>query len=300
MKKAELGCAYVGLDGLEDMYGGEARLTASLLQAVAHAFNPRIGVARGKFPAYVAAVSSGGGQATKVPDDVAGFLREFTVDLLPISWENKARLHRFGLHTLGQLATLPVGPVQAQLGAEGRKAWELSNGIDHSPFLPYLREEVVSEFLIFPSPAVTRHAILTAMEILLGRAFAHPEIRGRYVRTITVESRVVRQPPWVRRFAFKGPVNRKDQALFTLKSLLETAILPGPLEDMQLTLAGFTGESGMQASLLSDIRRREQLRETLWQLEALLGCKPPIYRVRDVEPWSRIPERRRALVLFDP
>ncbi len=111
VEKAGLGCAYVGLDGLEAMYGGEARLIASLLQAIPHDFNPRIGVAGGKFPAYVAAVTSSGGRATKVPDDVAGFLKELSIDLLPLSWENKARLHRFGLHTLGQLAALSVGSV---------------------------------------------------------------------------------------------------------------------------------------------------------------------------------------------
>ncbi len=31
VEKAELGCVYVGLDGLETMYGGEARLIGSLL-----------------------------------------------------------------------------------------------------------------------------------------------------------------------------------------------------------------------------------------------------------------------------
>ena len=128
VEKAELGCAYVGLDGLEAMYGGEARLTASLFQAAPHDLNPRIGVAEGKFPAYVAAVASDGAQATRVPGDVAGFLARLPVDLLPISWDKKARLHRFGLHTVGQVAGLPVGAVQAQLGPEGKVAWELANG----------------------------------------------------------------------------------------------------------------------------------------------------------------------------
>ena len=54
VEKAELGCAYVGLDGLEAMYGDEARRIASLLQAVPEEFNPRSGVAGGKVPAYVA------------------------------------------------------------------------------------------------------------------------------------------------------------------------------------------------------------------------------------------------------
>ena len=96
----------------------------------------------------------------------------------------------------------------------------------------------------------------------------------------------------------------KEKALWVLKSRLDTVLdtraLPGPLEDMKLTLAGFTGETGIQSSLFSDVRRREQLREMMHQLEALLGCKPPIYQVKDVEPWSRIPERRQALVQFEP
>ena len=85
-----------------------------------------------------------------------------------------------------------------------------------------------------------------------------------------------------------------------LGRVLEALELPGPLEDMSLTLSGITGESGLQSSLFSDLRKQDQLKEMMRQLEALLGCRPPIYRVRDVEPWSRIPERRQALVPFDP
>jgi hypothetical protein len=32
------------------------------------------------------------------------------------------------------------------------------------------------------------------------------------------------------------------------------------------------------------------------QLRARLKIAPPIYQVRELEPWSRIPERRYALV----
>lgn len=300
VEKSELGCGYVGLDGLETMYGGEARLITSLLQAVPGDFNPRIGVAEGKFPAYVAAGITGGGQATKVPADVAGFLKEFPIDLLPLSWENKARLHRFSLHTLGQLAGLKVGAIQSQLGPEGKRVWELANGIDHAPLAPHRREELVSEHLTFPSPAMTLHAILAAVEALLGRAFVRQEARGKYVRSITIESRILRHPPWLKEFAFKAAIGSKDRALLVIKNALESVSLPGPLEDITLTLAGFTGESGIQSGLFSDVRKREQLREMMRQLEVQLGCKPPIYRVRDIEPWSRTPERRQALVIFDP
>ena len=299
-EKSESGCIYVGLDGLEAMYGGEARLVTSLLQAVPGDFNPRIGVAGGKFPAYVAAVTTGGGQATRVPSNAAEFLKEFSVDLLPLSWDNKARLHRFSLHTLGQLAELKVGAIQAQLGPMGKRVWELAQGIDHAPLVPHRREELIQETLTFPSPVITQHAILAAVEILLSRAFLRQEVRGRYVRGITIASHVLRHPPWLKEFAFKEAIGSRDRAFLVIKNALDSISLPGPLEDISLTLAGFSGESGVQTGLFTDVRKREQLREMMRQLEVQLGCKPPIYQVKDIEPWSRTPERRQALVTFDP
>ena len=304
VEKGDLGCAYVGLDGLEEMYGGEPQLITSLLQSVPSQFNPRVGVAMGKFPAYVAAVTSGGGRATRTPEPESGrlakFLKDFTVDLLPLPWKERARLHQFGLHTLGQVAALPVGAVQAQLGPAGKIAWELASGVDSSPLVPYRPEESVTEFLTFPSPTITQYAVLTAIGILLGRAFARPQTKGKYVRTATIESHIVRHPPWVKRFSFKEAVGSRERALFAIKSRMDTIALPGPLEDMALTLAGLTGESGMQSSFFSDVRKREQLKEMMRQLEALMGRRPPIYQIKEVEPWSRIPERRQALAPFDP
>ena len=302
VEKADMGCVYVGLDGLEAMYGGESRLVASLLGAAPSGLDPRVGVAKGKFPAYVAALASRGGRATELADEAAAaeFLRKLSVDLLPLPWDKKERLHRFGLHTMGQLASLPVGSVQAQLGREGRTAWEAARGVDSRPLVPYRWQDAVSAFLTFPSPTTALSTLLVAVETLLGRAFADPALRDRYARTATLEGSVTRRPPWTKHFAFKEPVNRKDVAFRPLKAMLEASALPGPLEDMRLTLAGLTGESGTQASLFSDARRREQLREMVRQLEARLRRKPPIYQVRDVEPWSRIPERRQALVQFDP
>ena len=60
------------------------------------------------------------------------------------------------------------------------------------------------------------------------------------------------------------------------------------------------GESGTQASLFADIRKQQQLREVMRQLETRLRARPPIYQVMDIEPWSRLPERRQVLVEFVP
>lgn len=294
------GCVYVGLSGLEKMYGGESNLIAALFRAVPDGLGPRIGVAEGKFPAYVAAIASPGGRATRVPDDAASFMRPLSVDLLPISWEDKSRLHGFGIQTLGDLARQPISAIQAQFGKDGAVAWSLAGGVDRSPLIAYRVEEVVTEYLSFPSPTTTLSFILVALETLLGRAFSHPMLRNRYARMAVVESSVLLNPPWTRQFVFKDPVSRKDRAFYAMRGSMEATALPGPVEDMRLTLSGFTGEFGIQSSFLSDVRKQEQLREMMSQLEKRLRRKPPIFQVRNVEPWSRIPERRQALVQFVP
>ena len=115
-----------------------------------------------------------------------------------------------------------------------------------------------------------------------------------------MESQVLHQPNWKRTFTFKSPVNNRGRALAVLKSSLEASDIPGPLEDMRLTLSGVTGESGTQASMFAGIRKQEQLREMMSHLEMRLRSQPPIYKVMELEPWSRIPERRSALVRFEP
>ena len=55
-----------------------------------------------------------------------------------------------------------------------------------------------------------------------------------------------------------------------------------------------------RSTLWTEVRRDQKLQEAVSQLEARLGTAPPIYQVREVEPWSRIPERRHALVQLSP
>jgi hypothetical protein len=60
----------------------------------------------------------------------------------------------------------------------------------------------------------------------------------------------------VRRFNFKEAAGGKERVYRIVKSALEAVSLPGPLEDLRLALSGLTGESGIQGSLISDLRQR--------------------------------------------
>lgn len=298
VEAGELGCAFIGLGGLGTMYKGHNNLISLLLDTVPPAFNPRIGVANAKFPAYVAATRSMEGRALRVPEDISMFLENISVDILPMSWTNRRRLHGFGLHTMGQVASQSVGAMQAQFGVDGKIAWELSRGVDESLITPIRLPEEVKESLTFPVPTANLFIIVSAMEVLLGRAFDNSSVRGRYFRKVSIEANIVNRTPWTKQVVFKSPVDSKEKSIFVLKNTLERVKFSGPLEDLTLILTGSTGQAGIQASFFKDVRKKEQLREMMEHLQVKLCKSPPVYKIMEMEPWSRIPERRHALVQF--
>jgi DNA polymerase-4 len=61
-----------------------------------------------------------------------------------------------------------------------------------------------------------------------------------------------------------------------------------------LKITGLGYRSGRQRSLFAEIRARDHLMDDIKQLEMRLGS-PQVFKIKEVEPWSRIPERRYAL-----
>ena len=103
VERAEMGCVYASLEGMSPLYGGEARLIASLLQSVPPDFGLRVGVASGKFAAYVSAATAPPGRAVTTQLDSAAFLSSHSIDQIT-SPQARARLHRSGITTIKQLA----------------------------------------------------------------------------------------------------------------------------------------------------------------------------------------------------
>ena len=294
-----LGLAYVDLRGLEKLYGGEAGIIKAVLDAVSQIYRPQVGVARGKFPAYVAALQAESLGAMRAPEDAAAFLAKMPIMHLPTSWKIKERLLDFGLDFMGSIARLPFNTMQGEFGKEGARLWQLANGLDDTPLMSRQHEETFVREVAFATPTVSLPAILVVLESLLTRAFTGA-LRGRFARVALLEGRADNGSTWSKRIGFREPVGSCDQAMFVLRSRLDNLALPGPLETLSLTLSGINGEAGRQESLFPEVRHLARLDDSIRELRFRLGHQPPIYRVREVEPWSRIPERRRALVAYDP
>ena len=301
VEKADLGVAYVGLDGLEDMYGGEARLVNSLLNAAPQDLAPRVGVAHAKFPALVAAMSSAPLGATRVPADAASFLAPHSIDLLPADSTVKAAMHRFGLHVMADVAAMALDTLVDQFGLTGRTAWELCHGVDDSPLTPMKHEESVVERVSLPFSSNSLEFLLTAVDILLKRAYARPELRGRYAGRADLRCALYEAAPWERTFHFKQGAGRPERASFIIRSRLETNRPQAPVEEVTLALADLTGESGVQMGLLPDVRegRERRLVEVERQVQSRTGGGGVLHRVAEVAPRHPAPEMRSVQVPVD-
>ena len=299
---ADLGTAYVRLDGLERLHGGEAEVAHALLHSLPEYLRPRIGVGDAKFPAFVAALTSDAPGVAHVPPDAAAFLAPHLVDLLPLDPEVHSRMHRFGLHKMGDVAAMTSAALLDQFGIAGRRAWELSHGIDHDPVVPLPYEEAVIEHTVLPFASASVEWLMTAVDTLLKGAYALPRMQGRYASRVTLECILERAAPWEQSVNFKQPTGHWEQAASIIRRQFERDLPTAPVEEIALTLSSITGEAGTQAGLFRDVQKERDVRllDAERQIQARIGGSHALYRVVDVAPWHPAPEMRAVQVPIDP
>ena len=297
------GIAFAAIDPHAD---GEAQAEAAarLLRAVARRTGVRAsaGAGEGKFLAWAAAALGAPGEVTVVPAGrEAAFLAPLSTSFLPVSYEAQRKLALYALRTIGDVAALGIGPAQAQFGAEGRRMRDLAHGIDTAPFLPRTRVEPVAGSLSMPAPTVNSGALIVAALLLTGRLLQHPAMRYRQVRQLRLRLSLLDGGSWERTLTLREPLADEEGIVYVLKKLIEPLQLAGPVENMTLEFVGLTAETGKQRSLLfaEQARRRAQLLAAVRQLKTRFGGESQVSRVMEVEPWSRIPERRYALIDYD-
>ncbi|MXY97396.1 MAG: hypothetical protein F4Z29_06505 [Gemmatimonadetes bacterium] len=297
----ELGTAYVRLDSLESMYHGEAGVVSALLKAVPAYLNPRIGVADVKFPAFVAARMCKTHGATRVPDDVTAFLAPHSISLLPVPADVKAEMRRFGLRTMGDLASMGEHALVDQFGREGGRAWRLCNGMDDTPVVPLPFDESIVERASLPFSSSSLQALFVAVDTLLRRAYSRSEMKGKYVGTATLLCSASGWSPWEKVISFREPAGTWERASFVVRSRMEADPPHVPVEEVILTLSNLTGESGTQMGLLKDAQddTRRRLEDVNRRLQARTGDHA-LYRIVEVAPWHPVPEMRALQVPIDP
>jgi protein ImuB len=296
------GEAFFEADGLRGLWGGDvdgvlARARRAIEVPV------RLGAGPSRFCAFAAAVRSHPrghrrpGRPVVVPRRRGrAFLAPLPVALLAAraGAELPERLEQLGIATLGALAALSDDAVADRFGEPGLLALRLARGGEEkmkprSPSVPLAAEIELPEVL---------HGshLQRAVELLIDRLLADPQRRGRTVRRLRLSARLAGGGGW----RCERVLRRAGAAQRTLRLVLDGAIeeLPGPAELLRLEATALGPPAGDQLTLTrSEEERRNRLAEAVRQVRAAAG-RESVLRVLDVDPQSRLPERRAVLTPY--
>src|SRR5581483_8648823 len=229
------------------------------------------------------------------PGATAAYLAPLPAVLLPVSAEMLRRLELLGLHTIGALAALPLGAVQAQFGPEGRLAWEIAHGRDRRPLAPRTPPCVPSAAWTFDAPCADRAHLLAAINELVDRVLAEvPPGQGVGSIQLVLE---LEAPGWLPiTLALRDPTAEPGPIRAALQPALLRTTLPAAVLGVRLELRDLGPPTPLQPALF-DARgaARLALAAATRGLQARFGTNP-LQRVVALDPRHRLPERRYTLV----
>jgi protein ImuB len=298
------GEAFFEAGGLTGLWGGIEGVLKRVRRELGS--STRLGAGPGRFCAFVAARSG-----AIVPDGAA---KEF-LDPMPVSLlcgrlgstqtaatktaaesadDLPNELERLGISTLGQLAGLPRDAVADRFGRLGLRARRLARGADE-PLRPRPVREAIAVELELPE-AVSGPQLERSLELLISRLLAHGERRGRTLRSLRLSARLAAGGGWRRQVALRRA--SADRARLGDALLPHLALLPAPAATLRLEAVALGPETGEQLTLSSPEReRRRRITEAVRQTRSAAGADA-VLRVLEVDPESRVPERREMLMPF--
>jgi protein ImuB len=314
------GEAYFESDGLHGIHGGDLD---GVLRATRRALDRpgiRIGAAPSRFGARAAAQAArprrrgapapslpfgavASGSAVVVPaGSVRAFLAPLPVALLrarPELEDLPETLERLGVRTLGELAALPSSAMAERFGHAGLLALDLAHGRD-TDLEPRKPPEPVAERLALPE-AASGMQLERALELLIARVLARPERRGRALRSLAIAARFVAGGTWRTRVTLRSA--SADPARLRVALVPRLGELPAPAESIVLEVEAFGPPAHDQARLVEDRSptgvRQARIAEAVRQARQAAGADAAL-RVMEIDPGSRLPERRAVLGPYAP
>jgi len=323
VEAGELGLAYLGTDGLEGIFGPPKKVVEAIECAVRGTWSVRLGWGKGKFAAWVAASRAKPGEAVIVPAGGEGkFLSAQPIAVLPLDPDTHRRLRQLGIRTLGALAALPEEAVTAQFGAVGRRLWRLAAGRTVEPVVGSIAPEPIVAALTFFTPVGERDLIERAIDQLIARALKDSRRIGWRVQAVRLVAELESwgededggrgaaccaptNRSWLVTVLLKDPTADGARIAAPLRTRLEQAPPAGAVTRLILEFTAFApGTTELQlfardAVAAARAGQRRALESAAREIHQRLK-RTCLYHVIEVQPWSRLPERRYALIDFEP
>jgi protein ImuB len=182
-----------------------------------------------------------------------------------------AILHKWGIHTLGQLAALDKEELRARLGGEAVRLWERANGTA-TRLLKFIQPpEAFEESFEFDHEIETAEPLLFMLRRFLEQFALRLSSIYLVAKELTLVISFSNQQSYERVFKIPQPTNDVDLLFRMLQTHLENFQSEHPIVAVALTAQPIRPASQQFGLFETALRNPQQLYETLARLSALLG-----------------------------
>ena len=182
-----------------------------------------------------------------------------------------AILHKWGIHTLGQLVALDKEQLGARLGPEAVRMWERANGQSNRPLRLVRPSESFEESVEFENEIETAEPLLFMLRRFLEQLAVR--LSGIYfvAKELTLRITFTNKQQYERCFKIPQPTNDVDLLFRMLQTHLENFKSEYPITAVSLEAEPIKPASQQFGLFETSLRNPNQLYETLAGLVALLG-----------------------------
>jgi protein ImuB len=182
-----------------------------------------------------------------------------------------AILHKWGIHTVGQLAALDKEQLGARLGPEAIRMWERANGRS-SRLLKLIRPpESFEESFEFEREIETAEPLLFMLRRFLEQLAVRLAAIYLVAKELTLRITFASKQSYQRVFKIPQPTNDVDLLFRMLQTHLENFRSEHPIVAVALTAQPIKAAGEQFGLFETTLRNPHQLSETLARLTALLG-----------------------------
>jgi len=185
-----------------------------------------------------------------------------------------AILHKWGIHTLGQLAALDREELRMRLGPEAVRLWERANGISNRLLKLVRPPESFDESFEFEHEIETAQPLLFMLRRFLEQLAVRLSAIYLVAKEVTLRITFANKQSYERIFKIPQPTNDVDLLFRMLQTHLENFKSEHPIVAVALTAQPIkpVSQPRMLSGFEMALRNPQELYETLARLTALLGA----------------------------
>jgi protein ImuB len=183
-----------------------------------------------------------------------------------------AILHKWGIHTLGQLAALDKQQLGARLGPEAVRMWERANGQSNRLLKLVRPPESFEERFEFKNEIETAEPLLFMLRRFLEQLAVRLRAIYLVAKELTLQITFANKQVYERVFKIPQPTNDVDLLFRMLQTHLENFRSEHPIVAVALSAQPIKPAREQFGLFETTLRNPHQLSETLARLSALLGA----------------------------